>query len=238
MSTTVVFPENVLFLHDTEFYQFIQQACGHVVVEILKIQEISSADSLLRIDNIFSFFNHDSQHLRSIKEKIGIYLNDGSFIIKPGIIIKIETLVNTLRNLNHLQTPFTTNVDILVSHTTLHKFPFLQQILKFVQDSEDPHNPELAFLYQLIGNTFSNLMQPKSRYRYQDHIKRFGLTLFLLGGRNLYQFIHLNLPGSLPTISTLQTTIADSSQEIVEGNFRYGLATQHLVYKQSEYVFV
>ena len=40
MSTTIVFPENVLFLHSTGFYNFIQEVCGHVIVEILKIQEI------------------------------------------------------------------------------------------------------------------------------------------------------------------------------------------------------
>lgn len=237
MSTAINFPDDVLFLHDNEFYQFIQQTCGHIVVELLKIQEISSVNSLLRIDNIFSFFTLESQYLSSIKEKIGIYLNDGSFIIKPGIMIKVETLVNDLRKLNQLQISHAVNDDIVVSYETLQKFPFLQQILKFIQNSEDTLSPKLTFLYQFIEITFSNLMQPKNRYRYPDHIKRFGLTLFLLGGRNLYEFIHLNLPGSLPTIPSLHTAIVQSSQEIIEGNFRYELATQHLACKQSEYVF-
>ena len=69
MSDAITFPDDVLFLHDNEFYQFIQQTCGHVVVELLKIQEISSVNSLLRIDNIFSFFTLESQHLRSIKRE-------------------------------------------------------------------------------------------------------------------------------------------------------------------------
>ena len=203
----------------------------------MKIQEISSIDSLLRIENIFSFFNFESQHLLPVKEKIGIYLDDGLFIIKPGILIKVKTLVNALRNLNEAHTPIAASSDVILSSAMLRKFPFLQKIINFIQQAEDPHKPELALLYKFIENTFSNLTQPKSRYRYQDHIKSFALAIFLLGGRNLYSFVHLNFPGSLPNILTLQTTIAESSQGIVEGNFRYTFATQHLISKQSEYVF-
>ena len=237
MSTTFVFPNNVLSLHDAEFYQLIKQTCGDFVVDALQIQEISSIDSLLRTENIFSFFNFESQHLLLVKEKIGIYLNDGSFIIKPGILIKVETLVNALRSLNEAHTPITASSDIILSNTMLRNFPFFQKIINFIQQSDDPHNRELALLYKFIENTFSNLTQPKSRYRYQDHMKSFALTIFLLGGRNLYSFIHLNFPGSLPNITTLQKTIAESSQGIVEGNFRYTFATQHLISKRSEYVF-
>ena len=149
----------------------------------------------------------------------------------------METLVNALRNLNQRQMPSTTNGDIVVSDAICQKFPFLQQILQFVHNSEDPHNLAWTFLYKFIENTFSNLMQTKSRYRYQEHIKRFGLTLFLLGRRNLYEFIYLNLPSSLPSVRTLEAALAESSQEIIEGNFLYDLATQYLVSKRSEYVF-
>ena len=84
---------------------------------------------------IFSFFTLECQNLRSRKEKIDIYLNDRSFIIKPGIMIKVETLVNDLRKLNKTQISHAVNDDIVVSYEKLQKFSFLQQILKFVQNS-------------------------------------------------------------------------------------------------------
>ena len=238
ISTMLNFPNDVLSLHGAEFYELIKQSCGDIVVEALKVQEISSVDSLLRIENIFSFFDYESQYLRSIKEKIGIYLNDGSFIVKPGILIKVNTLLKALQNLDESHTlTTTTNPNIILSGVTLEKFPFLQQIIQFLQNSDDAYKSELIFLYEFIENTFSNLTQSKSRYRYNDHIKRFGLTLFLLGGRNLYQFIYLNLPGALPHVSSLQKTIDESSQGLPEGNFRYEMTKQYLVSMQSEYVF-
>ena len=237
MPTTLTFPDNVLLLHDDDFFQFIKHTYGDIVVEILKVQEISSVDSLLRVESIFSFFNLESQHLRPIKERIGIYLNDGSFKVKPGIIYKVETLVRALSNLSEAHGSTTANPLTVLSDTKLQKFPFLQKIINFLENSEDPNNPELTFLYALIENTFSNLIRPKNSYRYPGYIKQFGLTLFVLGGRNLYRFIHMNLPGSLPNVSTLQESIVSSLQELTEGNFRYELAAQHLATKQSKYAF-
>ena len=230
-------PDDALSLQNEEFYQLIKQTCGDTVVEALKIQEISSVDSLLRIENIFSFFHYESQQLRSVKEKIGIYLNDGSFLVKPGILIKVETLMKALGNLVDTHELMTSKPSIILADAILQKFPFLREIIHFVQNSDDACKPELRFLYQFIQSTFSNLSQSKSRYRYNDYLKRFGLTLFLLGGRNLYQFIYLNLPGSLPHVSILEKTIEESSQGLIEGNFRYELAKQHLVSNQSKFVF-
>ena len=203
----------------------------------MKIQEISSVDSLLGVESIFSFFNLKSQHLRPIKERIGFHFNDGSFNVKPGILYKVETLVRALNNLSEAHASTTASPMTVLFDTTLQKFPFLQKIINFLENAEDSNNPELTLLYALIEDTFSNLIRPKHGYRYPDYIKRFGLILFILGGRNLYQFIYMNLPGSLPNVSTLQESIIDSLQELTEGNFRYELAAQYLAITQSKYVF-
>mgnify|MGYP000058910738 CR=1 FL=1 len=50
-------------------------------------------------------------------------------------MIKVETLVNDLRKLNKTQISHAVNDDIVVSYEKLQKFSFLQQILKFVQNS-------------------------------------------------------------------------------------------------------
>ena len=171
MPTTLTFPDNVLLLHDDNFFQFIKHTCGDIVVEILKVQEISSVDSLLRVESIFSFFNLKSQHLCPIKERIGIYLNDGSFKVKPGIIYKVETLVRALSNLSEAHGSTTANPLTVLSDRKLQKFPFLQKIISFLENSEDPNNPELTFLYALIENTFSNLIRPENGYRYPGYIK-------------------------------------------------------------------
>ena len=237
LSSDLVITDDVLLYHDVEFYRLIQRTCGDVVVEMMKAQEISSVDSLLRNENIFSFFDFDSDDLLTLKAKIGIYLNDGSFKIKPGITIKIEKLVHALRSFHGTPPALTSSTDTILSATFLQNFPFIQQILNFVQTSEDPNNSRLTFLYKFIENTFLNLTQATSRFRYDEHVKRFGLSVFLLGGRNLYGFIRSNLPGSLPSIPAIQTYISETSLEMEEGIFRYDLSKHYLLSKHSKYAF-
>ncbi|CAF2756191.1 unnamed protein product [Rotaria sp. Silwood2] len=42
-----------------------------------------------------------------------------------------------------------------------------------------------------------------------------------MGGRNTYEFIRLNLPGALPSITSIENDLAKDGRKIIEGEFRY-----------------
>ncbi|CAF5069696.1 unnamed protein product, partial [Rotaria sp. Silwood1] len=58
------------------------------------------------------------------------------------------------------------------------------------------------------------MTKPSSRFRYSDTIKNFALSLYILGGKLTYEFIRLNLPGSLPNLTMLNTLISTSNAKI------------------------
>ncbi|CAM4832715.1 unnamed protein product [Rotaria magnacalcarata] len=59
----------------------------------------------------------------------------------------------------------------------------------------------VSILIPWIINIFQNLKTTKNKYSYDIHIQQFALLIYILGGRNCYEFLRLNLSGSLPHIS-------------------------------------
>jgi hypothetical protein len=64
---TSVLPDDVFSLSNDAFFSMIQQLAGEQMVEILKIQLISSTQSLLRTNNIFEIFNINCPALSEIR---------------------------------------------------------------------------------------------------------------------------------------------------------------------------
>ncbi|CAF4853068.1 unnamed protein product, partial [Rotaria sp. Silwood2] len=79
------FSKEVLSFYGETFYNFVEQHCGIVVREIIQIQDISSTERLLTVDDIFALIQLDSEELITLKRKAGIFLNDGRFILKKRI---------------------------------------------------------------------------------------------------------------------------------------------------------
>ncbi|CAF5147551.1 unnamed protein product, partial [Rotaria magnacalcarata] len=76
--------EQVLSFCNELFYDLVKQQCGTIALEIMQIQDISSVECILEISDIFSFLELDSDELISIKRKLGIFRNDGRFVLKKG----------------------------------------------------------------------------------------------------------------------------------------------------------
>ena len=55
----------------------------------------------------------------------------------------------------------------------------------------------------------------------------FAQSLYILGGRNTYEFVRMNLPGSLPSISTLDDSIKKAGGSIEEAEFRFDALHEH-----------
>lgn len=58
----------------------------------MKIQSIRSVHSFLHIDNIFDILSFDSTEINSIKQSICFFLDDHSYLIKPGTKASIQYL--------------------------------------------------------------------------------------------------------------------------------------------------
>ncbi|CAF4249365.1 unnamed protein product, partial [Rotaria sordida] len=87
--------------------------------------------------------------------------------------------------------------------------------------SQNPDSTNDIFLHHFLDNLFSNLRTAKNRHRYQENILDFALCMFILAGRNAHEFLRLNMPGALPTLTTIQAKLAKEGLRALEGKFRY-----------------
>ena len=81
----------------------------------MKAQDISSVECLFDIDNIFAFLELDSDELIPLKRKAGFLLNDGRFVVKKGIIHKVDIfLVLFVLLINNIQHLLLTTIQIIL----------------------------------------------------------------------------------------------------------------------------
>ncbi|CAF3429507.1 unnamed protein product [Rotaria socialis] len=135
------------------------------MVDILKFQSITSTQPLIRNPNIFEIFNMNCSEssFLMIRERSCFQLDNGTFIVKIGLI----------NNLNCL----------------------------------------LEFLKQ----------------QQQKQIKT--------SGKLTYEFLRLNLPGSLSHLSLLNSLISSSNSRISEGEFRFDQLQKHFDSLNVQYAF-
>ncbi|CAF1142258.1 unnamed protein product, partial [Rotaria magnacalcarata] len=94
-----------------------------------------------------------------------------------------------------------------------------------------------TFLKHFIDTLTDNLAKSSNNFRYSNSIKNFALALFILGGKLTYEFIRLNLPGSLPHLSLLNSLISSSDSRISEGEFRFDQLQKHFDSLNVHYAF-
>ncbi|CAF2077066.1 unnamed protein product [Rotaria magnacalcarata] len=64
--------------------------------------------------------------------------------------------------------------------------------------------------------------------RYDDKLKSFAICLYILGGKTTYEFVWLNLPGSLPNLTTIHSLIQNNDDNVTEGKFRFNKMAKYL----------
>jgi hypothetical protein len=84
----------------------------------------------------------------------------------------------------------------------------------------------------------SNHYRARTRYSYNDSIREFASCLFILGGRNIYEFIRLNVSGLLPSLPIIQALIDSTANRVTEGEFRYSLMFDYISSQNINFVFV
>ncbi|CAF2961111.1 unnamed protein product [Rotaria sp. Silwood2] len=223
---------------DTNFIQ-----CGSVALEIMQSQDISSVECLLENSNIFAFLEFDSDELIPLKRKAGILLNDGRFILKKGLVYKVETFLNTLHTLNQQYSTFSTHrnsnnsSDLIVPEYLLQKFPFIQTLITYskliVKSKYD-----FTFLNIILNNMIRNSITEERGFRYETIVRQFATSLYILGGRTAYEFVRLNIPAFLPSVQIIQSFIVASDNHLSEGLFNYDGVRNYFNSNQSTLGFI
>ncbi|CAM4842206.1 unnamed protein product [Rotaria magnacalcarata] len=237
------FTEEVLSFREESFYNFIEQQCGSVVREIMQVQDISSVDCLLEIGNIFTFLQLDSEELTPIKRKAGIFLNDGRFILKKGLMYKVEMFINNLRSLNQRNTTYAdhrnsnSSSDIILTECLLERLPFLKTLIVYSKLIATCKY-DLTFLNVVLNSMIRNLITEETGFRYEAVIRQFATGLYILGGRTAYEFIRLNIPAFLPSVQIIQAYIAASDNHLTEGQFNYEGVVNYFNLNQTQLGFV
>ena len=222
------FTGNVFSLKNNAFYTFIEELVGQQIADILKFQSITSTQSLIRNPNIFGIFNMKCTEpdFLSIREKSCFQLDDGEFVVKIGLVNNLNYLLNFLQQQQQKKTMESSYVDANpdLSFDFINKHPLLKNLIFWYQladhdriTNKDKH----GFLKEFIDTITNNLPKPNNHFRYSDTIKNFALSLYILGGKLTYEFIRLNLPGSLPSLTMLNTLISSSNSKITEAEFRF-----------------
>ncbi|CAF1408727.1 unnamed protein product [Adineta steineri] len=100
---TFPLPANSLSLFGDSFYNVVKQFCGVEAVKLLKFQLIDTSMDLLEVDDVFSILQFESDQTATLKQILGVPCKDEvgnySFFIMPGLRLKLNKFIHTLRSL-------------------------------------------------------------------------------------------------------------------------------------------
>ncbi|CAF5183717.1 unnamed protein product, partial [Rotaria magnacalcarata] len=188
---------------------------------------VNSARKLLNTADIFAFFQIESEETNAIKVESCFKCKTGQYIVKPGIQASLSYLIRLLKLKFKQEQELKLNQNNEVKNKCLtddfiDKHPLLKSLIKWYQenDSEDTSKSN-EFLTSFIDNLVLNLTHSSNRFRYTESIKKFATCLYILGGKQCYEFVRLNLPGTIPNMSTLRDLINQSDMTFAEAEFKF-----------------
>ncbi|CAF1476242.1 unnamed protein product [Rotaria sp. Silwood1] len=228
------FLENISSYSDDIFYKFVREFVGIIESEILEIQRIKNVRILLQVPDVFLFFQINSKDILKLKEKACFVTDDLQFIVRPGIKSNIEQFIETLRkyyestsaNVNYVSSQRTSNVIKKTDHCMCDLIDIYQE------------NQSKSFINIFVSNLLKNMKRSSNNYQFDDTVNKFASVLHILAGHNAYEFIRLNLPGSLPSITTLKTYNQNINLQLRECEFRFDCLKDHLELIDSNHVFL
>ena len=220
----LVLPDDVLCFEGEKFFELVNKTCGGIFKELMEVLSINTVYKLLLVQNdILSVFQKKYLELESITKRACLYLDDGSILLKPGLRLDFECFIAALQAVKdknqQQERAHNLNNDILSMFKTL--------IQSFQINESHDSEKNLSFLIAFIENILSNLLKTKNNYRYDEAVLHFAQSLYVLGGRNAYKFVRLNLPGAIPAFTTLIDSLRKAGICIEEGEFRFQALYEH-----------
>ncbi|CAF4827088.1 unnamed protein product, partial [Rotaria socialis] len=114
-----------------------------------------------------------------------------------------------------------------ISNEFIDKHPSFKSLIKWYQQNDsDDNNKSNRFLTMFIDNLVFNLAPSSNHYRYSESIKKFAICVYVLGGKQRYEFVRLNMSGSIPVLPTVLDLINKSDMTLTEAEFRFNSLQQ------------
>lgn len=232
-------PSSALSLRGDSFYQLIEQLCGQEAVELLRLQLIDNTVDLVQVDDVFLILQFESEQTAKLKEVLGIpnkdHLGKYSFFVLPGIRLKLEKLIRSLRRLLLPIEPSPTSMTapVAIPPNLVQEHPFLIDLIHCLE-AKSINEFSLDFIANLVYNLASTA---KNAYRYKQSVKDFAASIYILGGRNLFEFIRSNIPGSLPSVTGLRSILTSTKYHFPEGEFQYARLKEFVSSSDCRYAF-
>ncbi|CAF1604302.1 unnamed protein product, partial [Adineta ricciae] len=219
-------PDDIFARIDDDFFSIVKLVAGESVFKILQAQLINSARKLLNTGDVFEIFQVESDETDAIKAASCFRSKTGQYIVKPGIQTGLSNLVKLLQQkLKQKELLLSNDDEPRNTHITgefLDKHPLLKSLIKWYQQNDSgKSNKANTFLSSFIDNLTINLKQSSHNFRYTEPVKKFAMCLYILGGRQCYEFVRLNLLGALPSLTTLIDMINQSNSTLTEAQFRF-----------------
>jgi hypothetical protein len=237
INATLVLPNNALLLVDQEFFEMVKSFGGQTLCEILQCQSINSTEVFLKSVDVFEIFNYNIPSLYKIKEKACFITKNGDIVVKTGVKNSLNYLTTILKRKQE---------EILigdsqeeVSNDLIASNPLLKSLVKWYSHKEHTNNQSSnLFLSKFIDTLTSNIATSNNCQRYDDLVKEFGLSLYILGGKKTYEFVRLNLGiNALPSLTTINKLISNTGV-IKEAEFRFDQLQQYLQSVDVKFGFV
>jgi len=179
------------------FFDLIEAMTSEIEVEILKSQGINNIPALLRAKDLYSIFKIECEELEDLRKRACLKMKDNEYMVRPAIKENLDYCINVLKN--KLDEPQ----------------------LQTENPDQVPNTRPNCFTSTFIDSLIDNMNRSKHRYQYNLRIRRFASSVYTLGGRNVYRFLQLNLPGAFPSIPTLESYHNEYCTRIEEGEFRF-----------------
>ena len=224
-----------------ELYDYLESNFSVEIKELVRLQGFSSATSILdspeRLLDLVQIDSND-RNLLAIKQLVAFHQNDGTWKIKAGIQYDVDRLMSALDRMNKQKASDQSDGSIFVSADVVRRFPWLKCLVIFCQNAFSSWDRnDLTFLSSFVENISSNLVKSPNRNRYSHEIEQFVFVLFVLAGRQGYEFVRINLPGSLPCLSTLSAHFNQNREKLLEGQFRFDSMKTYCESTDVKYVF-
>ena len=145
----------------------------------------------------------------------------------PRIRLKLEKLIRSLReHLSSLTSSSSPLKPLTISLELLQRYPFMIELIN-------------KFLNRFLSNWVSNVASTsKDAFRYTKSLKKgFATCGYILGDTNLYEFIRLNIPGSVPNLTSLRLMFSSSKHRFIEGEFQYSSFQESVQPLDCKYAF-
>ena len=196
--------------NDETFYNFVKNFVCVIEGDILEIQRIKNVRILLQIPNVFPFFQINNKDILKLKEQACFIDEDSNYIVRSGIPYNIEQFIELLKD--HYK-PITEPNYAKTENSCMCSF-------LNINNANTEYQSKL-FVHIFVNNLMKNVNRSGNIYKFDPIVTKSASAFNILVGHQVYEFIKINLPGSLPSITTLKNYNQNINLYLNEGEFRF-----------------